>query len=87
MILWYFLGYLVLGLVLIYGAAIIHIIRGELIGYAVIDYWTKHGEDVRDLVTGEAYILGLLIWPERFIYIVCNMIPQFYELYDLKEEL
>lgn len=87
MILWYLLGYLVIGLVCIYGAAVIHLMKAEMKGYAALDFWTKHSEELTAGATPQGFMLGMMIWPERFVNFVCNLIPEWYELYDLKDEL
>lgn len=80
----YILGYIVLGLLLVYGAAFIHLIRAELKGYAAIVWWDKNGESIRQMVTPRSYILGVLVWPERLYTFLMKTIPELYKLYDLK---
>lgn len=94
MILWYLLGYLVIGLLSVYGAALIHLVKAEMKGYAALDFWVKHSEGLKKhseglkaAVTSHYVVLGLMIWPERLVNFVCNLAPEWYELYDLKDEL
>lgn len=80
----YILGYIVLGLLLIYGTAYIHLIRAEMKGYAAIDWWEKNGDSITQSVTPRSYVLGVLVWPERLYTCLMKTIPELYKLYDLK---
>lgn len=80
---WILLGYLVLGLIMIYGSAFIHIVYAEMNGYECIKWWEEHQDIIRSQINNNrvSYVYGLIIWPIRLIQFI-NSMPELYDQYD-----
>lgn len=74
--------YYLTGFVMIYGAAVVHLIRAEMKGYDAIKYWDKHqlGLTYDDL---PAMLIGITIWPVKLIQFLSET-DYYYSLYDIK---
>lgn len=76
---------MLLGLVVIFVAALIHIIKAHTNGYRVLEWWENRHEPIRDLYDVIMIIFGLIIWPIRFTQFLLD-IPWLYEQYELFEQ-
>lgn len=75
------LNYLIVGLVTVFGVALIHLIIAEQKGYDALKYWNTHDLIFKDSDLIKA-IFGLMIWPIRVIEFIAT--NNLYELYDRK---
>ena len=83
---WYVLGYLLLGWIVIYMTAAVHLMKAEFKGYAALEWWDEyHQREVYDVYYMMDFIVGSFIWPMRFVQFLAE-IPWYYEQYELKTE-
>ena len=83
---WYLLGYIILGIICIYGVAAVHLATADIRGYKALEWWTEEkGKRLRADTTKKDVIIGVLIWPIRLIEFI-NVIPDLYTLYERKDE-
>lgn len=77
-------GYLLIGLLLLYMTVLIHMVKAENAGYRCFDYWDELTSIMMEDVTCTSFILGLIIWPIRLAEFV-SYIPELYKQYELRE--
>lgn len=82
MLLGKFLWYLVIGIVLIFITAFIHLVRAEQKGYEALEWWNNQ-ESTCDPVS---FFAGLIIWPIRLYQFIFITVPDLYETYELKNQ-
>lgn len=78
----YVLLYFIVGIVMIFGTATIHVIRAMCKGYLVVEYWEEHMDEFHAGATKLDYVIGLIVWPIRYIRFLCY-IPELYKQYEL----
>lgn len=81
----YFVWYLALGLVCIFGFAGAHIWKAESQGYDAINWWNEYSDSF-DLTIDANFVIGIFLWPLKIYEFITFTEPRLYELYDLKEE-
>lgn len=84
-ILW-FVGYLLIGLVAIYVTVLIHLIKADMKGYCVMEWWKENYNLDHPLSTEQdkyQFLIGMIIWPVR-LYEFIEVIPELYDLYDIR---
>jgi hypothetical protein len=80
----YVLLYELVGVIMIFGTSAIHICRAMKKGYPVLECLNEKHEEIFGSPTKLDYIIGLVVWPIRYIRFLCS-IPYLYELYKQYE--
>ena len=76
--------YYLVGVITIYGAALVHLIRAEWEGYEAIKYWDEH----QLLLSHDdlpAMLVGMTVWPVKLIRFLRET-DYYYSLYDTKRD-
>lgn len=79
-----FIGYLLFGLLAIFGAVTIHVFRAYSKGYDVLKWWRENYDLEHQLSTNSdklGFALGLILWPVRLVEFLRN-IHYLYEQYE-----
>lgn len=80
----YFVWYLAIGVLCIFGTALVHMMQAEKRGYNAIEWWNEFSDSF-DLKVDINFAIGLLIWPIRCYEFIVHTVPDLYELYEPKE--
>ena len=76
--------YLLVGLIAIFSAGVIHLIRAERKGYDAINWWNEHNIIAEADYLVLRLIFGTIIWPVRLAQFIMDL-PEYYGMYDLKD--
>jgi hypothetical protein len=81
-LIWFIVGYIVSGIVVIVSVSVLHIIMAEKAGFKCLEWWTENESFINKNTTVLDIMIGVVIWPIRTIHFVCQKVPALYELYD-----